>query len=305
MTRLTEALERARAIPATPETSDPAKADPVDALGIPSSWLLDGEEARGDAHGTPGPEPVAAAAATPVGYRFSTASVPKLVVSPEVESVVVEQYRRFAALLHHAQADKGTRTVMVTSAVASEGKTLTATNLALTLSHSYQRRVLLIDADLRRPSLHEMFQLPNDDGLGRTLRNPTRGHLPLHQISPTLWVLTAGRPVSDPTSSLVSPAMKQLIFEAAGQFDWVILDTPPVALLSDANLLASMIDTAVIVVGASTTPYPLVKRAIDAVGAQRVLGIILNRTDRSAMVGQYGYYYGYGYGRPARSEKPA
>ena len=80
---------------------------------------------------------------------------------PQADPASREQYRRLAATLHHAQAEHGLKVVMVASAVPGEGKTLTATNLALTLSESYQRRVLLIDADLRRPSLHDDVQVPN------------------------------------------------------------------------------------------------------------------------------------------------
>src|SRR5581483_809828 len=103
--------------------------------------------------------------------------------------------------------------------------------------------------------------------------------------SERLCILTAGRPDSDPLGGLVSEQMKQLLHDAANVFDWVILDTPPVALLSDANLLAAMIDTAVLVVAAGVTPYPLVQRALDCVGIQRVQGIVLNRMDRSQLVG--------------------
>ena len=97
----------------------------------------------------------------------------KIVVGDQADAGLVEQYRRLAAVLHHAQTQRGVRSVMIGSAVAAEGKTLTATNLALTLSHSFDRRVLLIDADLRRPSVHEMFGLPNDHGLVDNLRYPT------------------------------------------------------------------------------------------------------------------------------------
>ena len=93
---------------------------------------------------------------------------------------------------------------MVTSALPSEGKTLTATNLALTLSESYQRRVLLIDADLRRPRINEMFGLAGGQGLTDSLNTPRGGRLPVHQVTPTLWVLTAGRATADPMSTLVS-----------------------------------------------------------------------------------------------------
>jgi Mrp family chromosome partitioning ATPase len=106
----------------------------------------------------------------------------------------VEQYRRLGAALHHHQLQSGARTLMVTSAVAAEGKTLTATNLALTLSHSYQRRVLLVDGDLRRPSVHEILRLPNMTGLSDSLRHPEKTGLRVHTISPYLSALTAGGP---------------------------------------------------------------------------------------------------------------
>src|SRR5207247_2030698 len=161
----------------------------------------------------------------------------KLVVRADAEETLVEQFRRLAATLHHAQLQTGARTVMIASAIEKEGKTLTAMNLALTLSQSYQRRVLLVDADLRRPSIHVSFQLDNSLGLGDVLKRPASdGALPVHKISPTLWVMTAGRPDRDPMSGLVSGTMKQFLIDAAEQFDWVVLDTPPVALRTDSNL---------------------------------------------------------------------
>src|SRR6476661_7528340 len=100
-----------------------------------------------------------------------------------------EQYRRLAAALHHAQAATGVKVVMIASAVANEGKTLTAANLALTLSESYRRNVLLIDADLRRPSLHTMFQVEGAPGLSDGLISIDEPKLPLHRLSPRLAVL--------------------------------------------------------------------------------------------------------------------
>ena len=226
-------------------------------------------------------------------YQFGQKSIGKVVVGPGADATLVEQYRRLGAALHHHQLQSGARTLMVTSAVAAEGKTLTATNLALTLSHSYQRRVLLIDADLRRPSIHEILRLPNLTGLSDSLRHPEKTGLRFHTISPFLSALTAGRADSDPMAGLVSDTMNRLLAEAAQQFDWVIVDTPPVALLPDANLLAAMIDTAILVVSARATPYPLVRRAMDAIGQQRILGVVLNRMSKADMVAAYSYY-GYG-----------
>jgi len=228
-------------------------------------------------------------------YRFGAVASRKTIVDPDVESSLVEQYRRLAASLHHAQLQRNVRTVMITSAVAAEGKTLTATNLALTLSHSYKRRVLLIDADLRRPTVHEAFRIANDTGLVDVLRKTETRRLPLCRASETLWILTAGRATSDPMSALASEEMKLLLGEAIEHFDWVIVDSPPVALLSDANLVAAMVDATILVIGAAT-PYPLVRRAVESVGASRIIGTVLNRIERGQMVGGYGFYDYYGYG---------
>src|SRR5437773_11232340 len=129
-------------------------------------------------------------------YRFGAVASRKTIVDPDVESSLVEQYRRLAASLHHAQLQRNVRTVMITSAVAAEGKTLTATNLALTLSHSYKRRVLLVDADLRKPSIHEILRLPNMTGLSDSLRHPENSGR-FHTISANRSALTAGRAESD------------------------------------------------------------------------------------------------------------
>lgn len=237
----------------------------------------------------PRPE-VTAPAVTPLASRFGAADRGKLVIGDDADPALVEQYRHLAAVLHHAQGESGCRSVMVTSALPSEGKTLTATNLALTISESYQRRVLLIDADLRRPRIKEVFGLPNGEGLTDSLNNPRGGKLPVHQITPTLWVLTAGRATADPMSTLVSSSMKHLLDEAREAFDWVVVDTPPIAILPDANLLASMIDTALLVVSAQATPYPMVQRAAQAIGPSRILGVVLNRAEQSGMPSGYGYY---------------
>src|SRR5687768_14195981 len=105
--------------------------------------------------------------------EFNKEYVDKLVISTTVPHAFREQYRRLGASLHHAQEEGGLKTLMVTSAVPDEGKTLTATNIALTLSESYRRRVLLIDADLRRPSLDEVFMVPKGYGLNEALNSRT------------------------------------------------------------------------------------------------------------------------------------
>ena len=215
----------------------------------------------------------------------------KVVTDETIMAASREQYRRLAATLHDEQAANGNKVIMIVSAVQGEGKTLTSTNLALTLSESYRRRVLLVDADLRQPSLHGVFGLDNSAGLLEALTAAEDAPFPVRHVSPHLAVLTAGQPSSDPMAGLTSARMRGLIEEARESFEWVILDTPPVALLPDANLLASMVDAAVIVVRAGSTSYELVKRAVDAIGRIRVLGVVLNGA--TSRVSLYGYGAGY------------
>jgi capsular exopolysaccharide synthesis family protein len=214
------------------------------------------------------------------------------IVTGHPTGIAIEQYRRLAAALHEAQAARNVRTVMITSAVPREGKTLTAANLALTLSESYGLRVLLIDADLRRPSVHGIFRLPNSTGLSEGLR-VDKGQLPLIEVSPTLTVLPAGRPDTDPMAGLTSDRMKAVIAEAIQRFDWVILDTPPVGLMPDAQLLARLVDGVVVVIGANATPYTLVQRVVAEIGADKIIGTVLNRVEESTIpaTGYYGHYY--------------
>jgi capsular exopolysaccharide synthesis family protein len=211
-----------------------------------------------------------------VFHGFTHAIAGKVVSSPRMDPGSAEQYRRLAAALHHVQVDRGHKKVMVTSAVEGEGKTLTALNLALTLSESYRRRVLVVDAHLRCPRIHELLDIVNVTGLGEALKDTSQNRLTLVQVSPRLSVLPAGRPDPDPMGALTSQRMGLILDEAAANFDWVIVDTPPVGLLPDTNLLATKIDVAIVVIQAGRTAYDLVDRAVQAVGRQRVLGVVLN-----------------------------
>jgi protein-tyrosine kinase len=201
-----------------------------------------------------------------------------------------EQYRRLAARLYLAQAQRGTKVVMVTSALAGEGKTLTATNVALTLSESYKKRVLLIDADLRRPWVHQLFGVPNLTGLNDGLRADVDRKVPLIRFTERLSLLTAGLPDPDPMSVLTSDRMRRVLEDASRAFDWVIIDTPPVALLTDAKLLASLVDTVLLVVRAGVTPLNAIKTASAAVGRERILGVVLNCADEALREHAYRYY---------------
>lgn len=303
MSRIDEALSRARSstsatppiVPPTvggdaefpPETSDAAPASIGDVA--PESPLGAEQRESGAALGS-AQEGQAVIDVDPDLRRLPSAE--KLMLDTD-DGTPIEQYRRLAARLLMAQAEKGTRLVMVTSGFPGEGKTLTATNLALTLSESYKRGVLLIDADLRRPSVHQLFQVPNVSGLNDGLREEGERKIPLLTFTDNLSILTAGRPDPDPMSVLSGDRMRRVLEEARGRFEWVIIDTPPVALLTDARLLTGLVDAVVLVIEAGRTPLPAIKKAVEAVGRERVLGVVLNRVDTATPLGNYDYYRSY------------
>jgi protein-tyrosine kinase len=324
MNRLEEALRRARRDPKLPESfagpdaealehfraADEQSGGQVAPSGLEFELRPDPEVFGPEANAADEavPPPASANGDAPiVGPGLHSAFGGKLIISDDFKAVTLEQYRRLAATLHQAQCNDGVKIVMVASALAGEGKTLTAVNLALTLSESYARNVLLIDADLRRPTLHEVFQLPNVSGLNDGLKADADRKLTVLEISPRLSLLPAGRPEPDPMSALTSDRMRRVIQEAAAKYDWVVLDTPPVGLLPDAHLLAAMVNVAVLVVQAGRTPCALIQRAIESLDRKRVIGVVLNWVDDRATApgGKYEYYYARGYGRQSNQNAKA
>ena len=255
-------------VPAEPLTGDtlvtreaPEPLDPLDRFDVrepprptvrvetPAVHLPEAAEARYDA--PPGTE-AERWESKGLFNGFNPRMAGKVVSGPQMDQATAEQYGRVAAVLHHAQKERKIKTVMVTSAMAGEGKTLTALNLALTLSESYGRRVAFIDADLRCSRVHELLNVVRVKGLSEALQDGGQVHARLLAISPRLSVLLAGCSNLEPSGALTSPRMAQVLAEAAASFDWVIVDTPPVVLLPDTNLLARMVDGAIVVIRAGT-----------------------------------------------------
>jgi capsular exopolysaccharide synthesis family protein len=193
--------------------------------------------------------------------------------------VLVEQFRRLAATLHHEHQTNGLKSLMITSASPSDGKTLTAINLALVLADSYRYSVLLVDADLRRPSIQSVLELSDGNGLSEALRAPDDQPLALMPITPALTLLPAGQPIANSIEALTSPRMQQIMEEAAERFDWVLLDSPPVGSVTDARLLSRMVGGTLFVIRAGKTGYPEVQHAIDSIGREQILGVVLNAVE--------------------------
>lgn len=302
MSRIDEALRRATAEDAASVSPTPVNGN-GDAFASP--WKFGGrapvpESGEPEGHPSHSVLEVVDSNRSVLIEGFNPKWKERLAISRDADWLLVEQFRRLAATLHQAQLSGGTKTVMITSASPGDGKTLTAMNLALILSESYRRRVLLIDADLRRPTLRDITHLPDTSGLSDGLKAKTDQKLSAFPMSPTLTLLPAGRPDPDPMSGLTSPRMARILEEAAVRFDWVILDAPPVGTLADANLLAGMVDGALLVVRAGQTQYSLVQKAIDGLGRERILGVVLNGLARTDDLSYSQYYAGYQSQTPPR-----
>jgi protein-tyrosine kinase len=301
MTRLADALQRANRTPERPAAAAVAAPPPV-----PAS-RRDAPPRPVQSHPAEQP-PLQPGLLTPLllaptrdselrAWRTDPQLVGKLLGTEGFSPAALEQYRKLAATLHHAQSERGIKVIMTASALPGEGKSLTAVNLALTLSESYHKRVLIIDADLRRPTVQRIFGLPPIAGLNEGLKAKHDHPMVVTSVSDRLMVLPAGRPESDPMSGLTSDRMRRLITQASKAFDWVIVDTPPVGLLPDASLLADIVDGVLLVVRAGKAPFRMVKRTVDAITHERILGVVMNAVDvaHDRNAGGYYEYYGDGY----------
>jgi capsular exopolysaccharide synthesis family protein len=189
---------------------------------------------------------------------------------------VSNAYCRVAAELHQVQQARPLKIVLIASALPGEGKSVTAANLALALSEAYRKRVVLIDADLRRPTLHSLFGTGKSPGLNDCLAE----NIPIRpaRVSDTLCLVPAGSPELNPLERLSSSGLRTLLSEQARRSDWVIIDAPPLAVCPDAGLLAALVDGVVLVVGAGQTPLAAVESAVKALGRERIVGVVLNRS---------------------------
>ncbi len=209
-----------------------------------------------------------------------------------------EAFRSLRTSLVFTNGTEGKRMIAVTSTQPLEGKTTTACNLAVALALG-GARVMLIDADMRRPGLHRTMGLQNEVGLSHVLTGQARVREAVQRTSePNLYVMTAGRTPPNPSELLSSSRMQRLFANLqAGPFDWVIIDTPPVLAVTDAVIIAPYVSGLVFVVGAEMTRRAHAERAIQTIQSVRpnIIGAVLNRVDLNRNKYYYSRYYGYHY----------
>lgn len=207
-----------------------------------------------------------------------------------------EEFRTLRTRLNHMQTLQPLHTVVVTSASPAEGKSFTASNLAVTQSQLADKRVLLADFDFRRPSVDKTFQIPCAPGITDFLLGKARLSDILRKVGDTqLYVLTAGEAVTNPLELLNLKECKALIDALRTHFDWVILDSPPLLFAADGNLLATMCDGTILVVRIGTTTFDSVTRALQSLCENNVLGVVVNGARRGELYSKYSYYHDYYY----------
>ena len=231
----------------------------------------------------------------------------QLVTFLNPKSPVSEAYRVLRTNIQFSSLDKPIRTLLVTSANPSEGKSTTASNLAAVMAQTGQR-VVLIDTDLRRPVIHKVFNIPNNLGLTSALLTNPDAATVSHLIQPTqiknLSVLTSGPLPPNPSELLGSHRMGALIEALNSVADIIIFDSPPVLAVTDSAVLARQLDGVLLVVDSGETREPLARRAAEEmskVGAQ-ILGVALNRLSPTNTDGYYYYYYHHYYGDGDKSD---
>ena len=209
-----------------------------------------------------------------------------------------EAFRSLRTSLVFTTGAQSTRMIAVTSSQPLEGKTTTACNLAMALALGGSR-VLLIDADMRRPGLHKTMGLQNGTGLSHLLVGQARVRDAVQRTSePNLVAITAGRTPPNPSELLSSEGMNSLLTNlSTGPFDWVIIDTPPVLAVTDAVILAGRVSGVVFVVGSEMTRRAHAERALETLqsGHPKSVAVVLNRVDFNRNKYYYSRYYGYQY----------
>ena len=211
-----------------------------------------------------------------------------LIIEKEPKSIVSESYRTLRTNIQYSSFDKKVRVIVITSADPEEGKSTTAGNLALSLAQD-GKNVILIDCDLRKPSLHKKFKLSNTLGLSEVLIGKEPENKVAQWYSEHLVVLTSGTVPPNPSEMLASNAMTKLINKLKETFHYIIIDTPPVQSVTDSQILSAKADGTILVVKSQETKKDSIKNAIGLLRKvnANILGIVLNEVE----VSKKNYYY--------------
>ena len=215
------------------------------------------------------------------------------IVEKDPKSIAAETYKTLRTNIQYSSYDRDLQVLVVTSTQPGEGKSTTAGNTALSLAMD-GKKVLLIDCDLRKPSIHKKFKLSNAQGLSEVILGRAKLGESIQHYNTTLDVLTSGKVPPNPSEMLGSENMKRLLKELKEHYDYIILDAPPVLAVTDAQILGTKADGVIFVVMAGRAKKEQIiqaKSQLDKVKAQ-IVGTVLNAVDTKDSKNQYYYYYG-------------
>lgn len=216
-----------------------------------------------------------------------------LITLEQTKSPISEAYRTLRTNVQFTSVDSETKKIMVTSPGPGEGKSSTAANLAVSIAQS-GKSIIVVDADLRKPTQHKLFGLDNREGLSVALvQDQDYREFIKETAVPGLMVLTAGPIPPNPAELVGSKRMKRLIEELSLEYDMVLIDTPPIIAVTDAAILAQEVDGVILVLASGEVNKEFAQKAkdqLDKVGA-KILGAVLNKVDMKT--GEYYYYYNY------------
>ena len=219
---------------------------------------------------------------------------PLLVALSDTQSTIAEQFKLLRAKIFCREKACRSLAIMITSAQSLDGKSVVAANLAVTIAQGINEHVLLVDCDLRQPSLHQLFGMQPCDGIREYLENGTSiaPYLQKTKVN-KLTLLPAGKPPPNPSELLSSEKMRRLVEELRDRYQdrHIIFDVTPAGFAAEANFLATMMDNVLLVIRSGRTAMKPVMEAIDHIGRDRILGIVFNG-DRETQK-KYDYYYRY------------
>ncbi|GGC85019.1 tyrosine protein kinase [Thalassobacillus devorans] len=224
--------------------------------------------------------------------KLSNKKARTLIAKMNPRSPISEQYRTIRTNLQFASVDQELRTMMVTSAGPAEGKSLTVSNLAVTFAQQ-DKKVLLVDADMRKPTLHYTFRLDNSRGLSSVLIGDKLMHEVVQQSDlDNLDLMSSGPIPPNPSELLGSRAMENFLQAAKQSYDVVIFDTAPVLAVTDGQILSNICDGVLLVTRSKQTEIDAGKKAVDLLQQvnANVLGAVLNDVEQKKS--NYYYYYG-------------
>jgi len=218
----------------------------------------------------------------------------RLILLTEPTAPECEQYRTLRARLFHAAEKRETQVVVITSALAGEGKTSTALNLALAIAQSKGNRVLVIDGDLRRPNIASYLGMRPKAGLSEVLKGEIDALDSIICVEePELYVLPVSHQATNPTELLSGERFAEAVSELRDYFDFILIDSPPVLPFADSRLLSNHSDAVILVIRPEKAPYQTVEKAVEILPSGRILGVVLNVAGRVRETDYYDYHYNY------------